>query len=453
MTVDSKLLSICIPTYNGDKYIEKNIDTIIKQIKEYCLKDVEIVVSDNCSTDRIPEIMQNYLKMYPNIIRYSRNEQNLGYDGNVMKCCEIANGKFIHLFGDDDYYAPCGLKRLHDVLIEKPEISVCILSNYYHRNDFYNVIVSRKGLQKIFYTNDKYYTNDADNFIIDLEDRAWPNTNLVFRKEYYEQIPNLEQFFKKDWIHFYILLYLSIHWQYCYLFADKYPIVINRVGVQKWLNNVDGPRIYFNNLWIYSFANKLGYSKKVFEWYRKKLLDEYIKNIEYRRSKNLFENIKYVGKYFPYYKDYINFYFKFVPCLLNFHKSIFNVINHRLSNGRIKEKVCVFMGYEFRLKLQRINRNIIFLHKLIPNEYLELSNTKGNFKQFVKGNVYKEINDLLSKTSPQLKNKILFKNAMKYRHKKNLIPYHIYIADNYIINKLFKKEINELRQANDFSNI
>ncbi len=73
---------------------------LFKQIKNFNLSGVEIVVFDNCSTDNIPDI-----------IKYNRNDKNLGHDRNVMKCFEIAQGKFIHLFGDDDYYSPNGLKR------------------------------------------------------------------------------------------------------------------------------------------------------------------------------------------------------------------------------------------------------------------------------------------------------------------------------------------------------
>ena len=258
--------------------------------------DVEIVVSDNCSTDSIPEIMNEYVEKYPNIIRYSRNIENLGYDGNIMKLMKLAKGKFVHLFGDDDYFAPNGLTRLYHVIKNNPELSVLVLSNYYHRNDNYGELVSRRGMQKIYANKDRIYVNDSDNFIIDVEDRAWPNTNLVFRKEYFDNIPNIQQFYKTDWIHLYILLYIAKKWQNCYLFADKHPIIIDRVGVQTWLNNDDGPRIYFNNLWTYSFAKNLGYDKKVFNWYRKKLLKEYIKNIYYRRSQSFRINLKYVLK-------------------------------------------------------------------------------------------------------------------------------------------------------------
>ena len=167
------------------------------------------------------------------------------------------------------------------------------------------------------------------------------------------------------------------------------------------------------------------------------MLEEYIKNIGFRRSKKLSENVKYIGKYFPYYKDCTDFYFKFVPNFLNFHKSIINVVNHNLRNCQIKEKVLVIFGKEFRIKLQRVNRKIKFLHKLKNNEYVELYNNKGNFKQFVKGSVYKEINDFLYTVVAKNKYQRAFIKAMKKRYKKELVPYHIYIADNYVLNHQF----------------
>ena len=70
------LLSICIPTYNGQKYIKHNIDIIIEQITKYHLNGIEIIVSDNCSTDSTPQIVKQIKEKYPNIIRYYRNKKN-----------------------------------------------------------------------------------------------------------------------------------------------------------------------------------------------------------------------------------------------------------------------------------------------------------------------------------------------------------------------------------------
>lgn len=441
----NKLLSICIPTYNGAKYIEKNIDTILEQIGKYNLCDVEIVVSDNCSTDKIPKLMAGYVKKFPSVIRYSRNDRNIGYDGNVIELCNLAQGKFIHLFGDDDYYSPNGLKRLYDTLKANSDLSLAVLSNYYLRADNYNEIVSRKGLQEKFLTKDKVYTDDADNFIIDLEDRGWPNTNLVFRKEYYEEIPNINQFIKKDWLHLYILLYIAKKHPNCHIFADKYPIVIDRVGVQTWLNNDDGPRIYYHNLWTYSFANKLGYNKKVFNWYRKKLLKEYIKNITYRRSQSFRINFSYLLKYFPYWWDCWNFYLLFIPKFLDLKNEILSVRNYDSSKKKRSKtkilKIC-FMEYKLAIKRYR-NLKVLFMHNILSDELMEVHNEQGNFKQFVKNTVYKEMEDYIIENEHLFTGKSKkFKNHILRMKNKKYIPYSWYLGDCWIMtNFLVEKGI------------
>lgn len=439
MNQDFKLLSICIPTYNGSKYIRKNLDEIVNQIISYKLNYIEVIISDNCSTDNTYEIIKEYSNKYPNLISINRNNINLGYDGNVLKLCSLSKGKYIHIFGDDDFYAPSGLKRLCETLLKYPELSVCILSNYYLQNSNFGNIVSRKGLQDQFYIDDRIYINDSDNFIIDIEDRAWPNTNIVYRRDYYEQIPNLKEFIKKDWIHIYIMLYIAAKWQNCYIFADKYPIVIDRVDVQTWLNNIDGPRIYFNNLWVYSFTNKLGYSPKVFEWYRKKLLSEYIKNVQYRRSHSFRINVNYLLKYFPYYKDCTKFYFQFCNKFLNIMQSIFSVRNKHLKNGQIKEKILNIFNFEYRLSLKRINKKIIFLHKFTDNDYIETSNERGHFKQFVRGNVYLEMLHWLNLNPQKGSEFTTFYNSLQRKINKKIIPYHIYLDDCKKFSKYYRK--------------
>lgn len=434
-TMNNIILSICIPTYNGGKYIQNNIDIIINQIQEYNLSGVEIVVSDNCSTDNIPEIMAEYQEKYPEIIHYNRNETNLGYDGNVMKLCSIAKGRFIHLFGDDDYYSPNGLKRLYDVLVKNEDLSVLVLSNYYLRNDYYGLIVSRKNLNENYLLKDKIYVNNSDNFIIDVEDRAWPNTNLVFRKEYFDKIPDLTKFYKKDWIHLYVLLYLAKKWPNCYLFADKYPIVINRVGVQSWLNNDDGPRIYFNNLWVYSFADKLGYSGKVFEWYRKTLLSEYIKNITFRRSNNFFINIGYIIKYFRYWNDLPSFYTKFIIEYLKPVETIFSIKNEKTLSK--KYKVLTILGLRFYIK-EYYKPVLEIVNKLKESDIILIQNQKGNLKQFVTGDFYSEMFEMLNNS---VENKCpaekFFKRIARLKNK-NLIPYAVYLSDCLDYQKILK---------------
>ncbi|MBS1743302.1 MAG: glycosyltransferase family 2 protein [Bacteroidetes bacterium] len=91
-------ISICIPQYNRINYLLRSLDII----KEQSYADIEIVISDDCSTDdtasRIAQLQQHY--KYP--IVFERNEKNMGYDRNYRKCIEMASGEYAFVIGNDD---------------------------------------------------------------------------------------------------------------------------------------------------------------------------------------------------------------------------------------------------------------------------------------------------------------------------------------------------------------
>lgn len=62
------VLSVAIPTYNGSRYIRETLDSIIAQVDDIS-KVVEIVISDNASTDQTLEIIKDYQKKY-SFIKY-----------------------------------------------------------------------------------------------------------------------------------------------------------------------------------------------------------------------------------------------------------------------------------------------------------------------------------------------------------------------------------------------
>ena len=93
------LLSICIPTYNRANYLEKTIINIIEQEIFINSNYIEIVISDNCSTDNTKEIVLKYLRAFPNKIIYNRNDKNI-YDANFEKVLLLGHGIFLKLHND-----------------------------------------------------------------------------------------------------------------------------------------------------------------------------------------------------------------------------------------------------------------------------------------------------------------------------------------------------------------
>ncbi|MGV8980205.1 glycosyltransferase family 2 protein [Clostridium sp.] len=99
--INKPILSICIPTFNRAERLNKCLTTIFNEIGNN--NEYEIIISDNCSTDNTEEIVNSYTSQFTNILYY-KNECNFGADQNFLLSAKKANGKYIFLHGDDDYF-------------------------------------------------------------------------------------------------------------------------------------------------------------------------------------------------------------------------------------------------------------------------------------------------------------------------------------------------------------
>ncbi len=100
------LLSFCIPTFNRAEYLRSCIDSLISQ-PEFSSGEVEIVISDNASTDATENIAREYAAKHENIT-YFRNDKNI-LDRNFPLCISRARGSYRKLSNDTLSYAPGSL--------------------------------------------------------------------------------------------------------------------------------------------------------------------------------------------------------------------------------------------------------------------------------------------------------------------------------------------------------
>ncbi len=112
--------SIGLPVYNGEKYLEQALNSILAQ----SYTDFELLISDNASTDRTQEICQTYLAEDPRII-YHRNEKNLGAAPNHNLVFKLASGKYFKWMGYDDIVAPNFMARCVEILDSNTDVVLC----------------------------------------------------------------------------------------------------------------------------------------------------------------------------------------------------------------------------------------------------------------------------------------------------------------------------------------
>lgn len=95
----NKLVSIAMTTYNGEKFIKKQLDSIINQT----YKNLEIIICDDGSTDKTIDIIKEYQKKDKRIKLYI-NEKNLGFSKNFEKAISLCKGDYIALSDQDDIW-------------------------------------------------------------------------------------------------------------------------------------------------------------------------------------------------------------------------------------------------------------------------------------------------------------------------------------------------------------
>lgn len=101
--MNKPLLSIAIPTYNRANILDKSLSILIPQLIPFSDK-VELIISDNCSTDDTQLIIAKYQQKKGDIqfVSYLQKE-NTGYFGNFRKCKELSNGVYIWLLSDNEH--------------------------------------------------------------------------------------------------------------------------------------------------------------------------------------------------------------------------------------------------------------------------------------------------------------------------------------------------------------
>lgn len=92
------LVSICIPVFNGGRFIHRALESCINQT----YKNIEIIVVDDNSIDNTQEIVLKYAAKDERI-KYFYNEKNLGMLPNWMKVFQLASGEYLQHLGHDDW--------------------------------------------------------------------------------------------------------------------------------------------------------------------------------------------------------------------------------------------------------------------------------------------------------------------------------------------------------------
>lgn len=112
-------VSVGIPVYNGERYLEVAIRSVLAQT----WGDLELVICDNCSTDRTPEICRTYAGQDARV-RYLRNERNIGAAGNFRRAFHESRAPMFRWLCSDDQIGPSSVEKCLRLLQARPDAAI-----------------------------------------------------------------------------------------------------------------------------------------------------------------------------------------------------------------------------------------------------------------------------------------------------------------------------------------
>ncbi|UEA46015.1 glycosyltransferase [Collinsella stercoris] len=126
-TAHAKSVAVVLSTYNGSRYVRKQLDSLLSQRK---LPD-SIVISDDCSTDETPKIVRDYIAEHhdsPVSFEFSVNDKNIGWKANFMRLISHCEATYIFPCDQDDIWNPSKIESMVEIMEAHPDLDVLACS-------------------------------------------------------------------------------------------------------------------------------------------------------------------------------------------------------------------------------------------------------------------------------------------------------------------------------------
>lgn len=301
-TAVMKKLTIGIPTYNSCNYLKETIDIALDQIK--LLDNVELLICDNASSDGTQLLVEEYVKVFPDVIRYIRHQSNLGVDKNFWSVIKHARGEYVHLLADDDYYTKNSIERILD------KVSICDFDAILLSNNFLNTLNGKVIRNEESQTEDILCNANGEKFFLCENLKTLCLSNVIVKRLKCLEISDVEKYFGCQWLHIALLTEIIKPISTTYIFNFKEPLVTVRIGNQKWLEKDGAIDFYYKALEVFSNLKNAGYKDSVFENIKKSFIPLILNGGKINFNKtymNLFYCMKFLKFYYNMPKQYIFF--------------------------------------------------------------------------------------------------------------------------------------------------
>lgn len=373
----SYLISIIIPFYNGEKFIERCLNSLINQSIGF--EKLEVIIIDDKSTDSSLKIIKKYCKSYENI-NYIKLDVNSGHPGKPRNIgIDIASSDYLMFLDQDDFYEKKCCEILYNEITEK---KIDIVSGQWYKLD--DGVKIPSSLEE-----DIYIDNISENpEILSFPAFIWVK---IFKKSF---IQKNNIYFPEDGIE---------------------DVVFN----SKALLNANGI-FYLKDKQVYThYINPKSISRSKNKKYLNQLL------IGYNNTFKVFKHSKHPNYYSFFIKMRLNY---FLNVLIDSHledierkkmlNELYNLSNHAISNGTaIEGKLKVLLDL---IAIDDFESETFFI------KYMEISKKRANDNK-----ILKEKNKKLLKRNIELRDRnieIKKKHDLLNEKYNNILPFKRYIT-------------------------
>lgn len=180
ITSSPPTVSVCMITYNHEKYIVKAIESIISQKTTL---PFELIIGDDCSSDNTRFICLDYQERYPEIVRVNVSEKNLGMTPNLLYTLKSCKGKYIALCEGDDYWVDqYKLEKQVKLMEENQNCSFSVHPCFLHKSD------NNKNYTA-FYKGSHIIKFDAQD-VLAVAGQFAPSASYIMRGDVIENLPS-----------------------------------------------------------------------------------------------------------------------------------------------------------------------------------------------------------------------------------------------------------------------
>ncbi|MDE6859050.1 MAG: glycosyltransferase [Duncaniella sp.] len=182
------LVSVPVITYNSADYIIEGLESI----KDQTYQNIELIISDDCSTDNTVEVCRKWLE--ENKDRFVRTllvetGKNTGVAGNCNRAIRPCEGEWIKMLSGDDKFLPYTIEGYMEYVSAHPEVNICFAKLHFFGDDN-EVVAKTENMYKKLYVEIERLEKQKERY---LNHHFIPGTGLFYKKSLWNNVGGFDE--------------------------------------------------------------------------------------------------------------------------------------------------------------------------------------------------------------------------------------------------------------------